>query len=164
MTGPIELTTRSLSRHPIAVESVGNPRQDLAATTPGSQPICHATLLWNTCATFSPDRTRTIRGRRSRVHLGRASHQARCTLVSLSSKDLISRLFLSLMLLFILAFNSGWTLRSDSVRITSLSKVEPRVCYVDFNLLNMQVTRLDKGEDETLTVPYGDMMYWTFGK
>ncbi|KAG0037003.1 hypothetical protein BGZ82_003296 [Podila clonocystis] len=56
----------------------------------------------------------------------------------------------------------GWTLRSDSVRITSLSKVEPGVCYVDFNFLNMQVTPLEKSDDETLTVPYGDMMYWRF--
>ncbi|KAG0338816.1 hypothetical protein BG000_003332 [Podila horticola] len=56
----------------------------------------------------------------------------------------------------------GWTLRSNSVRITSLSKVEPRGCYVDFNLLNMQVTPLKKGDGETLTVPYGDMVYWMF--
>ncbi|KAF9394465.1 hypothetical protein CPC16_011173 [Podila verticillata] len=53
----------------------------------------------------------------------------------------------------------GWTLRSDSVRVTTLSKVEPRMCYVDFNILNMQVTPLEKG-DEILTIPYGDMMYW----
>ncbi|KAF9392893.1 hypothetical protein CPB97_007419 [Podila verticillata] len=53
----------------------------------------------------------------------------------------------------------GWTLRSDSVRATSLSKVEPRMCYVDFNILNMQVTPLEKG-DEILTIPYGDMVYW----
>ncbi|KAG0096677.1 hypothetical protein BGZ93_004168 [Podila epicladia] len=32
----------------------------------------------------------------------------------------------------------GWTLRSDSVQITSYSKAEFRVCYVDFNLLNLQ--------------------------
>ncbi|KAF9316678.1 hypothetical protein BG003_001702 [Podila horticola] len=56
----------------------------------------------------------------------------------------------------------GWTLRSDSVRITSLSKVESRGCYIDFNLLNMQVTPLKKGDGETLTVPYGDMVYWMF--
>ncbi|KAF9298047.1 hypothetical protein BGZ74_009542 [Mortierella antarctica] len=56
----------------------------------------------------------------------------------------------------------GWTLRSDSVRMASLSKVEPHVCYVDFNLLNMQVTPQEKGDDETLTIPYGDMMHWMF--
>ncbi|KAF9334645.1 hypothetical protein BG006_001775, partial [Podila minutissima] len=56
----------------------------------------------------------------------------------------------------------GWTLRSDSVRMASLSKVEPHVCYIDFNLLNMQVTPLEKGDDETLTIPYGDMMHWMF--
>lgn len=33
------------------------------------------------------------------------------------------------------------------------------MCYVDFNILNMQVTPLEKG-DEILTIPYGDMMYW----
>ncbi|KAG0093279.1 hypothetical protein BGZ92_006588 [Podila epicladia] len=58
----------------------------------------------------------------------------------------------------------GWTLRSDSVQITSYSKAEFRVCYVDFNLLNLQVTPLEKGHDETLTIFYSDMMHWMFGK